>query len=499
MTSFTSNMKIFGAVPLSATARIGLLLAVLFGITFAYFSQDTRNHNAICRAALAANIVQDGATHADGYEVYTDDISVIDGVYYCDKAPGITFMALPVAAAISAAAGPVTVETVETKTWDAFVILSTLISCGLLSAAAGYFLYRHILARTNDAGAAIIAAVAFALGTPVFGWATAYFGHAASAATLLMGYVAFDTAIRRLKAGETFVWSALAGGVAFGASTAMEYTSLIPALVIGGVLAATINWRTSAVPAVKLYGLAAAGGVIALIPVLVYHNAAFGSPFSFGYSHPSTYQDLKSGFFGIAIPDPGIIGELIAGTRRGFIWYAPVMLAALWAAFTAIRRPEVRTTAIISLLVLLWFVLMNAGFTYWRGGFSTGPRYLTPALGFMMVMLGLAWPYFSKPERIGALALLVLSVAINLAATAVGMAADESMSNPLTQYVLPGLLAGEVWQTLSYRALGGSTLLHLVPLLAVWGATAWLIVRELRRLAGGDARPSQAAGTAAAH
>ena len=35
-----------------------------------------------------------------------------------------------------------------------------------------------------------------------------------------------------------------------------------------------------------------------------------GSPFSFGYSHPSTYQDLKSGFFGIAIPDPAIIADL---------------------------------------------------------------------------------------------------------------------------------------------------------------------------------------------
>lgn len=457
--------------------RIALLLFVLFGFAFALFTQDEVSHNTLCRAAMAANLVQDGRVEIDGFEPFTNDIAFRDGHYYCDKAPGMSFLAAPMAALFTRIA-PITPETPYNQIWVAFLYLSALTTSGLLCAIAGVLLFKHVLARTNAIGAALIGAITFALGTPVWGWATSFFSHAATAALLVLGYIALDESIRRAKVGAPQAAFALLAGLAFGGATAVEYTALIPALIIGGCLAALIA-RQAPRALLRVFAIAAVGALAALAPVLWFHAAAFGAPFTTGYAFTVTFEAHHSGLFGINAPSPDVIVKLLVSLERGLIWYAPIVLAMGWAVVKLARDGGAnRALGFAAGLVMLWYLLMNAGFGYWEGGASTGPRYLTPAIGFGALALGLAWPLFGRWERRVALALLALSILINFAATGVGMTAGGA--------AIPGaFFSGELRQALSYRIFEAPSILHFIPPLCIAAILGRLIWRQVNRLKAG--------------
>lgn len=454
--------------------RLGMLLLALFGLAYALFTQDIVSHNTLCRAAMTANLVQSGRIDINGYEKLTRDLAARDGTYYCDKAPGMSFLATPAALAFTQLV-PVTPEAPYGRTWLVFLYLCALTTSGLLCAAAAVLLFRYVLDRSQNVQAALVAGLAFGLGTPVWGWATSFFSHAATAALLVMGFIALDTANRKLATEErSAIGLALLGGLALGAATAVEYTALIPAAIIGAAMALTSAWS---LPGRVLAMLAAAalGGLVALVPVMIFHAAAFGSPFTTGYAFTLIYNAHHSGLFGINAPRLDVIGKLLVSADRGVIWYAPVVLAAAWAAVLMVRRADLRAPAIVTILIAIYYLAMNAGFGYWHGGASTGPRYLTPAIGFSMLALGLAWPHFNTWQRRSALVLLGLSVLINFAGTAVGMTAVAP-----SETILPDFLSADLRQTLTYRLFKQASILHFVAPLLAGSVLGWLILREAK-------------------
>ena len=46
---------------------------------------------------------------------------------------------------------------------------------------------------------------------------------------------------------------------------------------------------------------------------------------------------------------------------------------------------------LVLLAVPVLFLLINAGYAYWDGGWSTGPRHLTPGLAFACVPFAALW------------------------------------------------------------------------------------------------------------
>ena len=80
--------------------------AALFALAFtayAYFFQG--GWNAAVRFDLVRAVVEQGTVRIDGYETNTGDLAYRDGHYYCDKAPGLSFAAVPVYAAVHPLAG----------------------------------------------------------------------------------------------------------------------------------------------------------------------------------------------------------------------------------------------------------------------------------------------------------------------------------------------------------------------------------------------------------
>jgi hypothetical protein len=463
------------ARPAANLLRLQLLLLVLFGLAYALFSQNSASWNTLCRAAMTANLVQHGRVDINGYESFTDDKAFRDGVYHCDKAPGMSFLAMPAAAAFTSVV-PITPEKTYSAAWTAFLLICAVTTSGILCAAAALLLFRWLLQRTGSIGAALVGAIAFGLGTQVWGWATSFFSHAATAALLVMGFIAFDATARRLAAARPTLLFALLTGLALGGATATEYTALPAALIIGAGFAAVSPWRRP-LDVVAMFAFVALGAIIALIPVLVYNAVAFGSPFTAGYAYTVVFDAHRTGLFGIGLPDPELIGRLLVSAERGIVWYAPAVLVMGWAVGRMAQRRGMRVIAAVTTGVALWYLLMNAGFGYWQGGESTGPRYLTPGVALGALALGVAWPAFGKWERRTGLVLLSLSVLINFACTAVDMTAGG-----LTDKILPSLFAGELRHTLTYLADGRPGLIHFVLPVAVGCGMTWLIWRELRRL-----------------
>jgi hypothetical protein len=449
-----------------------LLLVLLFGCAYALFTQDPVSHNTLCRAAMTANLVQHGRVDINGYDEFTRDKAFNEGDYYCDKAPGMSFLAAPAAFAFTRVVeiGP---GEVYGRTWTIFMYLMALTTSGALCLIAAVLLFHELFRRTGQLGGALVGALAFGLGTPVWGWATSMFSHAAAAALLVIGFLTLDRARRGEQRPLLF---AVLAGLALGGAVAVEYTAFVPAVIIGAACALASDWRRP-LGVISLFAASALAALLALAPAMAFHAVAFGSPFTTGYAYTVEFTGHHSGLFGIGAPRLDVIGALLVSPDRGLIWYAPVALAAAWAVGRMMGRSELRLVSIVTLLIAAWYLLMNAGFEYWEGGASTGPRYLTPALGFAAIALGLAWPLLHVWERRASVALLGLSIVINFACAAVDMTAGG-----LWERIVPSLLAGDLRHTMSYLVIGQPSLLHLaLPLLAA-AALGWLIWREARRL-----------------
>ena len=461
--------------------RLTVLLLALFAAAYALFAQDKISHNTLCRAAMTANMVQYGKVSIDGYEPLTTDIAFRDGHYYCDKAPGMSLLATPIAFAFTRFAS-VTYKTPFDRVWTVFLYLCGLTTSSLLTACAAVLLFRYILDRTGDLSAAFVTSLAFGLGTPVWGWATSFFSHATSAALLVAGYIAFDTMVRRLARGGSTALPAILGGLAFGVSVAVEYTAFPATLIVGAGFLAISPWRDPAAT-IRAFAIAGFAATVALIPVLMFHADAFGSPFEAGYAYTVYYHGHQGGFFGVSLPRLDVLAQLLVSGHYGIIWYAPILFAMGWAIWKLIRDPALRMTGIVTILVAAWYLAMNSGFAYWQGGATTGPRYLTPAVGFGAVALGLGWPHFGLWARRTTLLLLGVSILINFACTAVGMTAGSIFTD-----IPRGLLAADLRGTLTYQAFKHASVVHFLAPLAIAAFMAWLIIRETRRLSAAVTR-----------
>jgi hypothetical protein len=90
---------------------------------------------------------------------------------------------------------------------------------------------------------------------------------------------------------------------------------------------------------------------------------------------------------------------------------------------------------------VLSFLLINAGYYYWDGGSSTGPRHLVAALPLASLALAFAWPP-GWPARIVALLLLLASLLVSLVVASVDPMSPPWFASPFFDYLLPGFFQG---------------------------------------------------------
>ena len=118
-----------------------------------------------------------------------------------------------------------------------------------------------------------------------------------------------------------------------------------------------------------------------------------------------------------------------------------------------------RAMAMMLTAVIAVVLLVNASYFYWDGGFSTGPCHSVPAIPMLALALAPLWVTLDRARaRIAAVALLSVSIAINLAIAATEIVAPDTYRFPLWRPIL-----AEDWPAGRFRDLPGE----------FWGWSHW--------------------------
>ncbi len=419
---------------------------IIFLLAFVAFArlapQDPFNPQHVTRIALALSL-SEGRVDIDRLAVHTIDKSHFAGHYYADKPPGVSILAVPavVAARLMLDSAGRNSDPSDPAALETYIRMAAIIVVALPAALAVMLLYLMAQRLGASSAAATFAACALAVGTPYFGWSSTFFAHALSGA-ILLGAMAVSVLSR--PAG----WVAPVAGLLLGFLLVVDITAAPAAALVGLFILLRSERRVQA-----FTGLAV-GGLAGLAPLLIYNQLAFASPFRMGYSQVQGFAGMQQGFFGIGWPQPMVLGELLFGHFRGLLPLAPVLLLVpigLWAMF---KQLPTRAVAIAISGVVLSFLLINAGYYYWDGGSSTGPRHLVAALPLATLALAFAWPP-GWPARIVALLLLLVSLCISFVVASVDPMAPPRFGQPFFDYLLPNFLEGG-WMPATLATSGSS-------------------------------------------
>jgi hypothetical protein len=278
----------------------------------------------------------------------------------------------------------------------------------------------------------------------------------------------------------------LAVGALLGWAVVIEYPAALAGLPIA--LWAVQRAGRSAV----LYGVAGAAPALAVLAI--YDLLAFGTPLPIGYEHSELWQaQHEVGFMSLTYPRLETLWGVSFSPFRGLFFLAPVLLLALPGIWFGLRSATQRAPVLVATAAFVVMFVFTAASAMWWGGFGVGPRYLLPGLPLLALPLGVTLARINSaalPRRVAGLALFAVLAGLSAlhiwAVTLAGQSyPPDTLRQPLSEYVLPALRAGDVARNLGMALqLGG--LASLAPL--ALGLALALLVLARQLLA---ARPSQ--------
>jgi hypothetical protein len=421
------------AVELNRALGRELVLVLFLVLCFGVFRQVPL-WNEPSRYDLVVALVEDHTTQIDRYQQNTGDKAFYHGHYYSDKLPGSSLLGIPAYLVLreftelTTGTKPATREGIPTLAFAVSGLPTVVLAMLLLS----------FLRSLVDEWWAIAMTCTYALGTLAFPYATMYFGHAATTCLL---FAAFYVLWRRHSEGDR--WPYVAAGCLAGFAVLVDISALIAAAPI--LLYGQLRTRR------PVFLLMAAGGVPAALLLFAYDWISFGSPFAIGYSNvanPGFAAAASQGIFGATWPRLSTLRDILIGPR-GLLQLSPVLVLAPlgWvAAFRQGRRREI----VLATVICVVYLIANAGFFNPIGGASPGPRYLTPALPFAIMLVALA-PVELRPIVV---ILAVLSVVLVFISTSTMPSALEDVVNPMGDLWLPRFLNHDLAETTAWERWG---------------------------------------------
>jgi hypothetical protein len=187
----------------------------------------------------------------------------------------------------------------------------------------------------------------------------------------------------RTKSKKCGIAFATLGGLSTGLGALCDYTAMYIAVVLS-IYAFIVH-----IPVRNRLAFIS-GGVLCVILLGAYNWHCFGSPFTFSYATQMTREfaeQSKQGFLGITLPKTGPLIALLFSPSRGLFAIMPVFLFSLLGLWHMLQGRSLRIEAVVILVVFLGYLMINAGFYGWHGGWAYGPRYLVPILPFLAVPL----------------------------------------------------------------------------------------------------------------
>jgi hypothetical protein len=446
-----------------------LALLVLAISSYAWMFSKVSVPNERTRAYLTVALVDHGTLAIDEPlrrfgSVY--DLASFGGHYYTDKAPGSSFLAVPIYGFVRLFS--------RAEAWD-IVSLCNLFRTYLMLplGLAGFLLLRSQLRALGVSEAARdVASLAFSLGSPVLHYSNAFYGHVIVATLVL-------AALRCLAAAACggLGWFVAAGACA-GLAGLVEYQAIVLAALLG--LPILFGPRRRIAPGALAY---AAGGLPFAAALLWYDARAFGGPFELSYQHlvGSSLQELHGfGLAGATVPTLQALQAMATSHHRGLLITSPLLAFGL-CALPFLRRRLGLALWLTCLAGSAYFVLIVASSSVWFGGWSFGLRLLIPVYGVLAIAAAAGfdacarWPAAQTLLRAAASYALVYQLLVLLSFPE----PPPEFLRPLPDAIMPAFRAGFLAPNLACKLFGLSAW-NLVPI-ALLGCVAlgWLALRGL--------------------
>src|SRR5271168_1935105 len=382
--------------------RLALVAILLVGLANAImiqsFSWNQTSHYDLVRA-----LNNDGTT-IDRYQVNTGDKVFYKGHYYSARAPGLALFTLPFYDALNV---------IGAESWtdahvappnhpgDEMIYLLGLWANVLPGLLLLLLVWR--VAERYEPGYGVLGAVMLGLGTMVLPLSQLLFSHVF---TTFLSFAAFWLMLRERDGPPSPMLLALAG-LAMGYAFSSEYPTFFAAVVLGLFL---LSRKDSLTPlgVVRRGGAYVVGGLVGIIPLLLYNHYAFRSWTHLAYSDVPRQQ---KGFFGIGAPSLRVLATLLLDSR-GLLIISPVLIMGAIGTVMLYRRGR-RAEALTIGGICLCFLAYNSGYYLPFGGGFMGPRFLDTMLPFLAFPIALTLKRFPGPT----IALAAVSITTTVIAT----------------------------------------------------------------------------------
>jgi len=383
-----------------SSKRLALAAILLVGLAYATliqsFSWNQTSHYDLIRSLDVER------TNIDSYQENTGDKVFYKGHWYSARAPGLALFSMPFYDVLKGLDAEKWARSSEAQRGEDEMVWMI----GLWGNVLPGLLLLLLVWRVSDRfepGYGAAAAVALGLGTLVLPLSTLLFSHVFTA---FLGFAAFALVLNERDGPPAPSLLAIAG-LAMGYAVASEYPLFFVAAVLGLYLLSRRDaWNVRGVLARA--GAYIVGGIVGIVPLLLYNHFAFHSWTHLAYSDVPRQQ---KGFFGIGAPSLKVLSTLLFDSR-GLFTISPVLVMGVVGAVLLYRRGKSAEALTIG-GVCLCYVGYNSGYYLPFGGGFMGPRFLTTMLPFLAVPLGIAFKRFPGPT----IALAAVSITATVIAT----------------------------------------------------------------------------------
>jgi 4-amino-4-deoxy-L-arabinose transferase-like glycosyltransferase len=480
----------------AAHRKLALLLGVATFFSFTYFYEGG-GWNQNSRFDLLRAILERHTLTIDAYHQNTEDKAHFQGHYYSDKAPGLVFLAVPFAVIARASMRVVGVDPDSARGEYALSWLVTAWAVALPTALAAVCLFFLLLRFGSDASGAAFGSVVMAVGTPVLAYASLFWAHALVGACLLFAFAATLKLSDSSTPRAEFGW-ALAAGLSAGWATVTEYPAA-PASALIAILALSQVWNRGSAARSRIVIAVGIGAAACAAVLFSYLHAAFGGfrP-SYSYYDPNSFSFMQQqGYLGLTYPHPDRLLKILFGCSRGLFFASPALLAAVIGLWR--MRKKLRAPACVAIAIVVYYLLFNASFYWWKAGLTFGPRYAGACIPLLCLGLGVFWSEASRPWRwiLIALAAYGVFIGVMVVSTSSQLAMQDScpimhsswpsfwsghLATNRDSMLMPGEAHGAYGAFNLGQLIGLGGLASLVPLVVMWvlvcGASAKILQNE---------------------
>jgi len=381
---------------------------VLFAVSYCIFimSPVQQPADSLYSMMVSQNLVRHGTFALDNYRFptlrpgqdkkYTSNTNIyhlelIDGHIYYYYGPGSSVLSAPFVAVMNALGVSVSDSSGAHDPLGEMKIQTRLACLLMAELAVVFFLTARLVLPLSWS---ILVASFGVFGTQVWSTATrSLWAH--TWMIFLLGFVILMLVAHEMKGRRLrpVVLATLLSWMYF-----VRPAAVVPIVIVTAYI---LIWRRESFLKYAVTGLAWLAGFVAY------------SYYHFGQLLPTYYRlgnELSARAFGV-----GLLGNLISPSR-GLLVFVPFLLFIAYLLIRYWRHASTRL-ALISSAAILLHVVMVSSFPIWWGGFSFGPRLLTDAVPWfvllMIISLKAALHLMRGPEFVVGALLLALSIGIN--------------------------------------------------------------------------------------